>query len=188
MLDIDLMLNILREKLNNKRFEHSLGVQKTAEELARKYGVSVKKASIAGLLHDCAKNYSGEQLFRLALELNITIDDVTRYNPHLLHGQIGARVASDIFSVKDNDILNAIRYHTTGRKNMSSLEKIIYLSDFIEPNRCFPGVDKIRNQALFDLDKATLMALNHTISYVISKGTLLHHATIHARNFLLLQK
>lgn len=185
MQTIDEMTSFLKEKLDFKRFKHSLGVKSKAEELAQLYGVSVKKAGIAGLLHDCAKNYDEEQLFNLALRFNIPLDKVIKHNLQLLHGQIGTIIARDKLGVKDRDILNAIKYHTTGREKMSKLEKIIFLSDFIEPGRNFQGVDQLRREALFDLNKATLMALDHTIHYVIKKRAPLHPFTIYARNYLL---
>lgn len=185
MQTIDEMISFLKEKLDCKRFEHSLGVKEKAEELAHLYNVPVMKARIAGLLHDCAKNHDKNQLLEIALRSNLSIDKVVKHNLQLLHGQIGAKIARDKLGVQDRDILNAIRYHTTGREHMSNLEKIVFLSDFIEPGRDFPGVENLRREALFDLNKATLMALDHTIKYVIRKKALLHPFTIYARNDLL---
>lgn len=176
----------IKEMLTDKRYHHSIGVQKTAIILAKQYGSSIEKASIAGLVHDCAKNTSAEGLLKYAEEFDIILEDLTKWQPELLHGMIGAELAKTEFDIFDEDILNAIRYHTTGRANMTTLDKIIYLADYIEPTRNFSGVQQVREMALSDLDKATLMALEHTINYVIKRGQLLHVDTIHARNYLLL--
>jgi len=187
LLNIEIISLVLKNRLNEKRYLHSLGVMKTAEELAKIYDAPVEKAIIAGLVHDCAKNLNSNQMLKYAFKFDILLDGVTNHQIQLLHGHIGAELAKNEFGINDIDILNAIRFHTTGRENMSTLEKIIFLADFIEPNRAFPGVDKLRNMALFNLDKATFMALNHTIKHVITKGELLHVSTVHARNFLLEQ-
>lgn len=187
MLDIEKIKNVLQKRLTKKRYLHSLGVQKTAIELAKVYNVSQKKASIAGLAHDCAKDFDDDMLLNYATQFDILIDGVSKHQIQLLHGFVGAELAKREFGIEDDEILNAIRFHTTGKENMTTIEKIIYLADYIEPNRNFKGIDKIRKVALSSLDKATLMAFDNTINYVILKGELLHPNTIFARNFLLLQ-
>lgn len=186
LLDLDSISEILREKLDTKRYLHSLGVQKVAVDLAVRYNVSIKKAAMAGLVHDCAKNLNNNELLQLSSKFDILLDNVLRNNIKLLHGPVGAELAKYKFCIQDIDVLNAIRFHSTGRENMSPLEKIIFLADYIEPNRDFAGVDQLRSIALSNLDKATLMAFEHTIEYVLKKGDLLHVSTIHARNYLLL--
>lgn len=186
MLDIGEINNILKDRLTPKRYTHSLGVQQTSIKLASLYKASVDKASIAALIHDCAKNMNARELLEYIRKFNMNLDEISAVQTHLLHGQVGAELARVEFEIHDEDILNAIRYHTTGRRNMSVLEKIIYLADFIEPNRDFPGVEKLREISSVDLDKATLMALEHSIEYIISKGEPLHLDTIHARNYFVL--
>ncbi|QZY57080.1 bis(5'-nucleosyl)-tetraphosphatase (symmetrical) YqeK [Crassaminicella profunda] len=188
MLQINEIKKILKSKLKEKRYLHSLGVQKTAENLAKIHNGPVTEASIAGLVHDCAKNLSNEELLNYAKQFGILIDGVTKFQPGLLHGAVGAEVAKREFFIEDDEILNAIHFHTTGKENMTLLEKIIYLADYIEPNRNFNGVEILREVALSDLDKAILMAFNNTIKYVVIKGELLHPTTILARNYLLLQR
>ncbi|AOT72774.1 bis(5'-nucleosyl)-tetraphosphatase (symmetrical) YqeK [Geosporobacter ferrireducens] len=188
MKDLSYIENHIKEMLTEKRYQHSLGVQKTAIQLAKQYGASIEKASIAALIHDCAKDLSIEQLLKHAAQFDIIIDDLTKFHPELLHGAVGAALAKSLFSIHDEEIIDAVRYHTTGRSNMTMLDKIIYLADFIEPSRNFDGVDQLRAMASSNLDRATLMALEHTIYYVIKKSKLLHVDTIHARNFLLLRQ
>lgn len=178
---------ILQKKLTPQRYAHSLGVQQTAEMLAKIYSTSTEKASIAGLLHDCAKDFDDDELLKYANQFDILLDGVLKHQKQLLHGVVGAEIARFEFKIEDNDIINAIKYHTTGKEDMSLLEKIIYIADYIEPSRDFPGVENLRRLALLDIDKAILMAFDHTINYVVSKGELLHPITISARNFLLLQ-
>lgn len=186
MMAIEKIKDILKRTLTKKRYEHSIGVQKTAIKLAEIYDASVEKASIAGLIHDCAKNLSHDALLNYVKQFDILMDSVSKHQKQLLHGAVGAKLAEVEFGIKDEEIINAIKFHTTGRKNMSLLEKIIYLADYIEPNRSFAGIDEIRELAMKDLDRAVLMALNNSINYIISKEQLLHPDTIFARNYLLL--
>lgn len=188
MKDLSYIKQHIHIMLTEKRYQHSLSVQDTAVHLASLYNAPIEKARIAGLVHDCAKDLSVDQLLKHAAQFDIIMDDLTKYQPELLHGVVGAVLAKDLFDIEDIEIIDAIRYHTTGRSRMTTLDKIIYLADFIEPSRDFEGVDILRKAALSDLDKATLMALEHTIRYVMSKGKLLHVDTIHARNSLLLRQ
>ena len=187
LIDIETISALLKEKLSCERFQHSVGVMNTGSVLARIHGVSEYDARIAGLVHDCAKNLNSNQMLNLALKFDILLNGVLKHSTHLLHSFVGAELAKEEFDIHDLDILNAIRFHTTGRENMSDLEKIIFVADLIEPSRNFPGVEKLRNLALSNLDKATLMALDHTIGYVISKGEPLHELTVLARNYLIFQ-
>ncbi|KXG77040.1 bis(5'-nucleosyl)-tetraphosphatase (symmetrical) YqeK [Thermotalea metallivorans] len=186
MVDLEQIHGILKERLRESRYVHSLGVQKTAVELAKRYHAPVEKASIAGLVHDCAKGYNKAELLNYAAQFGIILDNVTRKQEELLHAVVGAELAKREFQIEDEEILNAIRFHTTGRANMTLLDKIIYLADYIEPNRKFQGVEALRQQALSDLDKATFMAVNQTIAYIIFQNKLIHHDTISARNSLLM--
>lgn len=157
----------------------------TAEKLAKVYGCDKYKARLAGLIHDCGKIENDRELLKMAFEFGIIHDDVEDVNIALLHGPLGAEIAKNEFEIKDLEILNAIRYHTTGKENMSLLEKIIYIADYIEPNRDFPLVEEIRRLAFLDLDKAILLAMDNTIKYVVDNGWVLDTETVKARNFLL---
>lgn len=186
MWDEEKILNYLKSNLKESRFNHSIGVMETAKKLALKYDKTLeKKAEIAGLVHDCAKNLNDEKLKKITREEGYIIDEVSKNQPQLLHGLVGSIIANKIMFIEDNDILNAIKYHTTGKKNMTILEKIIYIADYIEPLRNFPGVFELRKLAFENLDKAILKSFDNTINFVISKGQLLHMDTISARNFLI---
>ena len=175
----------LENNLKIRRFQHSLGVRDTAATLAQIYGEDVEKAKIAGIVHDCAKNMQDEELIKICLEHGMDISDVYKESPQLLHGAVGAIIANELMEIYDKDILNAISYHTTGREEMSLLEKIIYISDYIEPMRNFPGVEAIRDMAFKDLDIALLKAFDNTIKFVINNEELLHPHTILGRNYII---
>lgn len=177
----------IKKMLSSERYLHTLGVKETAMRLSERYGCDTEKAAVAALLHDCARDISNELLLQLAERFGILVDDVLKKQAVLLHGPVGAELSRRIFNINDKEILRAITIHTTGDIEMSKLEKIIYIADYIEPNRSFPGVDKLRAVAFRDLDKAVLLALNNTIKYVIKKKWLLHPKTVLARNFLLTQ-
>jgi predicted HD superfamily hydrolase involved in NAD metabolism len=175
----------LKGSLLEKRFIHSLGVMACAEKLAELYGADAHKAAVAGLLHDCAKNYSKDDMFSLCEEYGIEIDDVMRKSTGLIHGLLGAEVAKREYDIDDEEIYDAIYYHTMGKPDMSLLTKIIYIADGIEENRHYDGVDRIRSLAEEDLDKALILQIDYTIKSVISKGGLLHTNTIDTRNWYL---
>ncbi len=178
----------LEKMLSAKRFEHSMGVQHTAVALAKHYGADKKKASIAGLLHDCAKDFNKQQMLQLCLKFDIVLDDICQKDIGLIHGPLGAKIARYEFGIKDEEILDAICFHTFGKADMPLITKIIYLADFIEPSRCFIGVDELRDVAYERLDKAILVALDRTITYVLHKRKLIHPKTIEARNDILLHR
>jgi predicted HD superfamily hydrolase involved in NAD metabolism len=139
-MTLEEMQNKLRNVLSRDRFEHSKNVMNTAVELAIIYRVDKNKAAIAGLLHDCAKGYRGEDALAFCRKYNIKIDDIMKIQTGLLHGPIGSYLAEHEYGIKDPSILRAIFYHTTGCENMDILAKIIYIADYIEPKRNFIGV------------------------------------------------
>jgi len=177
----------VKKMLTPRRFEHSLGVRDTAVQLAVKYDANSDKAALAGLTHDCAKDLGYQEMMELVKKYNINLDEISRLEPSLIHGPLGACIAQDVFEIYDEEVLNEIRYHTTGRPSMTLLEKIIYLADYIEPHRDFPGVNKLRNVAKCDLDNAMILAFDNTITHVISLRGLLHPNTIFARNDLIVR-
>lgn len=179
------IIEYLKEKLKKSRYEHSLSVRNTAIKMAKIYNADVEKAGTAGLVHDCAKYMSNGQILSIAEQNGMEVDEVARANPQLLHGSIAAVIAKNIMGICDEDILSAVKYHTTGKKNMNILEKIVYISDYIEPLRDFPGVEELREKALTDLNGALLDAFNNTIKVVISRNQLLHLNTIQGRNYLI---
>ena len=154
-----------------KRFEHTLGVEYTAAALAMCYGCDIKKAQIAGLLHDCAKCLSDEKRLALCKKGDLHITEVEQKSPFLLHAKVGAYLAQKKYGINNEDILNAILNHTTGRPGMSLLEKKIFVADYIEPGRTqAPNLAKIRKLAFVNLDEALLVILDDTLSYLRAAG------------------
>lgn len=185
MLDINSIVKYLEGSISEKRYIHSRNVSSTAARLAEIYGCDVLKAVIAGLVHDCARELDRPQLLDCLAEEGIVADEMTLGIKELLHGPAAVHICRKVFDIEDEEILSAVRYHTTGRENMSLLEKVIYLSDFIEPSRSFAGVEELRGLALENLDKALLVASNSAILYIVSKNGLIHMDTILSRNYLL---
>lgn len=189
-MTIDEMRRELQSRLKKSRFAHSIGVANVAVKLAKKFDVDEKKSYIAGLLHDCAREFENDELPAQAVKRGIKIGEVEKNSPLLLHAYIGAKMISEIYGVEDKEISQAIYRHTVGAKNMTALDKIIYFADMIEPNRNYPGVEKLRDLAETsdDLDEIILTAMNESIIFVVQKNSLLHPDTIDARNFLLLKR
>ena len=165
----------LRKKIEKvqdaKRFEHTLGVEYTAAALAMCYGASVEDARLAGLLHDCAKCLTDEKRLSICKKNDIPVTEIEMRNPFLLHAKVGAFLAKEKYGVGKQDILNAILYHTTGHENMSLLEKIIFVADYIEPGRKqAPNLLEIRKLAFQNLDNAMLQILEDTLKYLQSGG------------------
>ena len=189
-MTVDEMRRKLQSRLKKDRFAHSIGVADAAVELAKKFSVDVEKAYIAGLLHDCAREFETSELPKIASSYEIEIGEIEKVVPLLLHAYIGAKMISEVYEVHDAEISQAIYRHTVGAKNMSDLDKIIYFADMIEFNRNYPGVERLRNLARSSkkLDEIILTAMNESIIFVIQKDSLIHPETIAARNFLLLNK
>ena len=189
-MTVEEMRDKLQRRLKKSRFIHSIGVANTAVKLAKKFSVDTEKAYIAGLLHDCAREFENAELPEQAEKRGIKIGEIEKAVPLLLHAYIGSKMITEIYEVNDAEISQAIYRHTVGAKNMSDLDKIIYFADMIEPNRNYPGVDKLRNLAETsnNLDEIILTALNESIIFVTRKNSLLHPDTIEARNFLLINK
>lgn len=160
----------MKEKLPSKRYKHTLGVAYTAASMAMCHQCNMKDAYMAGLLHDSAKYYSDEMLISECEKHHISISETERRNPYLLHGKAGALIAKEEYNIEEEDILMAITYHTTGRPNMSLLERILFVADYIEPSRKqLPGLDEVRYLAFHDLDCCVLKILNDTIEYLSSE-------------------
>lgn len=169
--------------LKHKRIPHVLGTEQEAIRLAKKYGADVQKARRAALLHDCTKKLEMTEQLVLCQRFGIQLDELERQALKLLHAKTGAAIAREFFGA-DPEIYNAILWHTTGHAGMSLLEKILYLADYIEPSRDFPGVDKLRNLCYQDLDAGLLLGLEMSIEEMTEMGNPVHHATIEARNAL----
>lgn len=169
----------LKKALDHQRYVHTLGVEKTAREMARLFGEDEERASLAGLLHDCAKCMTLTQMLKAAD--GEQIDPVMRESKALMHALAGRCVARDVYGVTDEAVLSAIRWHTTGHAHMTALEKIIYLADMIEPNRKpFDGLDALRALCRTDLDGAMHAALRMSLEHVQGQGKTLHPDTLAA--------
>lgn len=173
------------ELIGEKRFQHSLGVMKTAKHYCEKLGADVEKGQIAGLFHDCGKFMDKKLAFDFIKEHGLEYKLEYLENYQLLHPHLGADVAKIVFNVTDEEILNAIRFHTTLRENPTLLEKIIFITDAIEPGRDFEGVDKLRSLTEENIDKGILYSLEDTILAIINKKKYLGIETVLARNYFL---
>lgn len=180
----------VRKRLTSKRYKHTLGVVETAIKLAEYYGGDIEKTFLAALYHDYAKSYSDQEIMDAARQYQLTLDETMIHVPSLAHGFIAAAEIEHELGIKDVEVLDAMRYHTIGRLNMTQIDKIIYLADAIEPGREFPGVEKLRKIAYKDLDGALIEAIGITISYVILSGNneLVHPNSVELRNQLIIRR
>lgn len=157
----------LKKEITESRYEHSMGVAYTAANLAMKYGLNIEKALIAGLLHDCAKSMEPKKMIQLCEKNHVEVFEVERKNPGLLHAKAGAILAKEKYDIHDTEILDAITWHTTGKPNMTLLEMIVFVADYIEPHRYKAmNLTEIRKEAYEDINKATLHILKDTIKYL----------------------
>lgn len=167
MMTREKMVVRLKGKINDRRLEHSYGVEYTAACLAMVHGADVEKARIAGLLHDCAKGLPTKDKLEKARKHGLPISKYEEKNPDMLHAKLGAFYARYKYDVLDEEILDAICYHTTGRPNMSLLDKIIFVADYIEPNRrMLPEMEQIRKEAFLNLDQCVIHILKNTLDYL----------------------
>lgn len=189
MCPIEKIKIYLENNLSKKRYTHSLGVAEEAVRLARHYGADEEKAYLAGLVHDVAKEIPADDAIeRLEKKYGAELDAVTKNTFKLLHGVLGTYVIQSEFEIDDAEIIDAVRYHTTAKADMSLLTKIIYMADYIEPNRDFDGVEELRILAYENLDRAIMVGIEFTLSELIEKGSMLHLDTVNAYNYLLLQR
>ena len=181
-MNITHIKKFMEQKLSPQRFKHSVGVAETAVKLAKIHQENAQHAEIAGLLHDCAKDLKNEELLLKAEKFDIMISNIWRIEPQLLHGPVGAHLALKYYPELNNDILNAIYYHTTGRENMSNLEKIIYVADIIEPSRDYPAVDYLRSLVGQPLNILTVKVMDNVLKFLLNKNLIIDTHTIKARN------
>lgn len=188
---IDELQKTMEDLLPKKRFLHTEGVAYLAASLAMCYGESAERAMIAGLLHDNAKYIDFEEAISECKHHGLPVSDVERRNPFLLHGKLGAYYANVKYGVMDEEVLSAITYHTTGKPNMTFLEKVIFLSDYIEPRRTqptTPSLEEIRIIAFHNLDLAVYYALENTVRYLKSTGREIDELTIKTLEYYRLKK
>ncbi|MFC7440665.1 bis(5'-nucleosyl)-tetraphosphatase (symmetrical) YqeK [Laceyella putida] len=183
-MDLEILLQATKEQMPKSRWEHTLRVKETAVALATRLGMDPYPAVVASILHDYCKFWPDDTL-SAKIQATDLPKDLLQYNKELWHGPVAAIVAREEFGILDQDILNAIQYHTSGRPHMSLLEKVIWLADYIEPGRRFPGVDEVRGLAMSNLDQAMIKALDNTILFLIQKGQKVYPLTLFTRNWLL---
>ena len=162
--------------LKERRVPHVLGCAETAVQLAKIWGADPQDAYRAGLLHDVTKALDGEQQLALCRGLNLPMDEFSQENPKTLHAHTGAMVAQRIFG-ENSAVVSAIDSHTTGKAGMSMLEKIIYVADYMEPNRKFPGVEELRQAAFSDINRAMEMGLEMTLDLLKKEGKVISAAS-----------
>jgi len=176
---------LIRNRLSDRRYRHSLQVASVARDMARDMGVDEDQAYLAGIVHDYAKGMSGGELLALAERHCLVEDEVERLAPDLLHAEVGAYLLATEHGVTDTQVLDAVRNHTLGRIGMSELEKIIFLADMIEPGRDFPGIERLRCVARRDLDQGMILAIESTLRYCMERRSLIHPRTVLVRNYIL---
>ena len=161
----------IRKELDDERYRHTLSVSYTAAALAMCNETDIENARLAGLLHDCAKCIPNDKKIRLCERYRLPITEAERKAPQLLHATLGAYLAKVSYNITDSAILGAIRWHTPGRPDMTTLEKIIYLADYIEPHRSkAPALEQVRFVAFRDLDLAVYLTLEDTLKYLDRGG------------------
>ena len=171
----------LKKKLEPARYEHTLGVAYTAMCLAMRYGADLQKAELAGLLHDCAKCIPDEEKYRKCRKYQIDLTQTERENPALVHAKLGAYLAREKYGVEDEEVLHAILVHTTGAPEMSLLDQIIFVADYMEPRRYkAPNLTEIRRLAFTDLEECVYTILRDTVEYLKKRGGVLDERTLGA--------
>lgn len=188
MWGVDEIKDYLKDNLKPSRYGHTLGVVNTAIKLAEIYGEDINKAKIAALCHDVAKNMNYEDMKIIMDEEGITLSLEEENSKELWHSIVAPVLGKRIFEIQDEEILSAMRWHTTGKENMTKLEKIIYLADLIEPSRNFEGIEEIRKISHEDLNLAMLKALTHTTIYLLTQGCAVDLNSVKARNYLVYNK
>lgn len=174
-------LRIVREQLTERRYIHTIGVMDTGIELAKKNGVDEKKAELAAIFHDYAKFRNKDEMRNIILEQSMP-QDLLAHHDELWHAPVGAYLVEKEVGITDKDVLEAIKCHTSGKINMSKLDKVLYVADYIEPSRDFPGVEEVRESAEESLDIAVIKAMKNTISYLLQRNQPIYPDTFHAYN------
>lgn len=182
MTSISKIEEYIDRNFSDKRRVHTYGVRDTALKLAEKYGCDMYKTEVAALLHDLYRGVGSDVLNYHVKHLGL--DKKYLNNPNLAHGPVAADMIQRDFGITDREVIDAVRYHTTGRPAMSLLDKIIYTSDATEPGRNYPGVENLRETLKKDLDKACLLSLKKTIDFVVSEGHFLDPMTKAAEEYL----
>ena len=187
-MNADHYRDVIQKVYSPQLFKHSLRTADTAVMLAERFGANRDKACLAGLIHDYGKRFNRQELLVKAEEYNFKPDRITRGEARLLHAPVGAVMIAAELKISDQEVLNAVTYHTTGHNRLSKLGKVLYLADFIEEGRSFEGVEEVRKLAEHDLNQALLMEVYITILSVVARGMALHPRSVGFRNSLLKYK
>ena len=179
---------IIREKLDDYRYNHSLCVAEEAKRLAILYGEDPEEAYLAGLLHDITKNFSCDEHLNIFNEFGIILTDIEKASIPVWHGISASVYVKNIIGIENENIISAIRYHTTGKSNMSLFEKLIYLADFTSADRNYPDVEVMRNLVNISIEDAMLYSLKFTITDLARKDRAIHTDTLNAYNEIQLNK
>ncbi len=182
--DIKCIKKDLKDKLSKNRYEHSLRVADYCKRLAKIYNADENKAYLSGLVHDCAKNLEEYYMLNKNLNSDIIFGDDEKNSKNIQHAPIGAAVCKNLYGISDDEVISAVRYHTTARENMSLIEKILFISDKIEPNRKYDTVEELRKIADYDIDKAIIKFLNDSFEYLEKKSQKIHPLSVKARDYL----
>lgn len=186
-MDRDVALQQVKEHLTEERYQHTLGVMETAIMLAKRYGVDENKAQLAAIFHDYAKFRPKDEMRQIIISEKMP-EILLEFHPELWHAPVGAYLVEKEQGIIDQEITQAIRYHTSGRPQMTMLEKVIYLADYMEPGRDFPGVEEVRTIAKKDINQALFSALRKTILFLLEKKRPIYPDTFHAYNYFLLKQ
>lgn len=174
----------LKSKLDPMRYEHSISVSFTCTALAMRYGIDIKQAELAGLMHDCAKRFTDSELIQKCQKHEVTLTEAEIKAPAVIHAKYGAYLAEHKYGIHDEEILSAIACHTTGKPDMTTLDKILYIADYIEPRRDkADNLPKMRYLAFQDLDKTIYEILKGTLEYLNKKGNTIDPMTKQAYEF-----
>ena len=182
--EIQLLRRIMSEKLDPRRYEHSLGVSFTAAALAMAHGADISQAEMAGMVHDCAKRFPPSVLVEKCRRHGIVLSEDQLRSPAVIHAIYGAYLTEKKYGITDRDVINAVRYHTTGRPGMSKLEKIVYVADYIEPQRSLAQIlPEMRRLAFSDLDECMYRILKDTVAFLKGKKSYIARDTFDALDY-----
>lgn len=185
-MNLEALREATRRQMPDKRWKHTLGVVDTAIQLAKRYDGDPDKAELAALLHDYSKAWAIDRMEAIIRERHLP-PELLDHDKELWHAHVGAWAVATEHGIADEEVLDAIRYHTSGRENMTKLDKIVCLADYIEPGRDFPGVDKLRKLAKHNMEEALIAAFGSTIEVLVERGKRIFPLTVLARNDLITQ-
>lgn len=185
-MDFEDYKKIIKSKMGDVRYTHSVNVSKEAVRLAKKYGADEKKAAVAGILHDITKELPKEEQLQIMINGGIILDDIQKNSSKLWHGISGSVYIRDNLGIDDEDILNAVRYHTTGRANMSLLEKVIFIADYTSAERDYSGISTMRKKTNKSLESAMLYGLQFTLKDLSKRAAIIHPDALSCYNEIVL--